>query len=70
MHTWFSLFTAVTRATYFYLTEATRAARFHRIGHFLYTLTLQPLFVTGFAKRGLIHATNFATLMSHNFVCD
>ena len=26
--------------------------------------------VTGFAKRGLIHVSNFATLMSHNFVCD
>ena len=23
-----------------------------------------------FAKRGVIHASNFATLMSHNFVCD
>ena len=28
------------------------------------------LIVTGFVKRGLIHAFNFATLMSHNFVCD
>ena len=27
-------------------------------------------YVTGFAKRGLIYAYNFATLMSHNFVCD
>ena len=27
-------------------------------------------YVTGFAKRGLIHASDFATLMSHNFVCD
>ena len=35
MHTWFSLFTAVTRATHFYLMEATRAARFRRTGHFL-----------------------------------
>ena len=26
--------------------------------------------VTGFAKRGFIHASDFATLMSHNFVCD
>ena len=26
--------------------------------------------VTGFAKRGLIHASDFATLMSHNFICD
>ena len=25
--------------------------------------------VTGFAKRGLIHASNFATLMRHNFIC-
>ena len=43
--TWFSLFTAVTWATHFYLTEATRAACFRRTGHFLYNmLTLQPLF--------------------------
>ena len=27
-------------------------------------------YVTEFAKRDLIHATNFATLLSHNFVCD
>ena len=27
-------------------------------------------YVTEFAKRGFIHASNFATLMSHNFVCD
>ena len=27
-------------------------------------------YVTGFRKRGLIHAFDFATLMSHNFVCD
>ena len=27
-------------------------------------------YVTGFGKRGLIHASDFATLMSHNFVCD
>ena len=26
--------------------------------------------MTGFAKRGLVHASDFATLMSHNFVCD
>ena len=26
-------------------------------------------FVGGFVKRGLIHASDFATLMSHNFVC-
>ena len=25
-------------------------------------------YVTGFAKRGLIHPPDFATLMSHNFV--
>ena len=25
--------------------------------------------VTGFAKRGLIHASDFATLMRHNFIC-
>ena len=31
--------------------------------NFLYT------YVTGFAKRGLIHASNFATLMRHNFIC-
>ena len=28
------------------------------------------VYVTGFGKRGLIHAYDFATLMSHNFVCD
>ena len=27
------------------------------------------LFVAEFAKRGLIHASNFPTLMSHNFIC-
>ena len=26
-------------------------------------------YVTEFAKRGLIHASNFPTLMSHNFIC-
>ena len=26
------------------------------------------VFVTGFAKRGLIHTSDFATLMSHKFV--
>ena len=26
--------------------------------------------MTGFGKRGLIHAFDFATLMSHNFICD
>ena len=26
------------------------------------------IIVTGFAKRGLIHASNFVTLMRHNFV--
>ena len=26
--------------------------------------------VTRCAKRGLIHASDFATLMSHNFVCN
>ena len=25
--------------------------------------------VTGFAKRGLIHASDFVTLMRHNFIC-
>ena len=28
------------------------------------------IFVTGFAKRCLVHASDFATLMSHNFVYD
>ena len=28
------------------------------------------VYVTGFVKRGLIHASDFASLMSHNFVCD
>ena len=27
-------------------------------------------YVTKSAKRGLIHTSDFATLMSHNFVCD
>ena len=27
------------------------------------------VYVTGFAKRGLIHASDFATLMMHNFIC-
>ena len=27
-------------------------------------------YVTGFAKRSLIHTSDFANLMSHNFVCD
>ena len=27
-------------------------------------------YVTGFVKRGLIHTSDLATLMSHNFVCD
>ena len=27
------------------------------------------VYVTGFAKRGLIHASDFATLMWHNFIC-
>ena len=26
-------------------------------------------YVTEFAKRGLIHASDFLTLMSHNFIC-
>ena len=34
------------------------------------TFTKSVKYVTGFAKRGLIHASDFATLMSHNFVCD
>ena len=28
------------------------------------------VYVTGFAKRSLIHVSDLATLMSHNFVCD
>ena len=27
-------------------------------------------YVTGFAKRGLIHTSDFATLMRHNFICS
>ena len=27
-------------------------------------------YVTGFAKRGLIHASDFATLMRNNFICS
>ena len=30
---------------------------------------MKGIYVTGFAKRGLIHASNFATLMRHNFIC-
>ena len=29
-----------------------------------------PIYVTEFAKRGLIHASDFATWMRHNFACD
>ena len=28
------------------------------------------LYVNGFAKRGLIHASDFAILMRHNFICS
>ena len=35
-----------------------------------YAQSIIEAYVTGFAKRGLIHASDFATLMSHNFVCD
>ena len=31
---------------------------------------LSSPYVTGFAKRGLIHASDFATLMRHNFICS
>lgn len=27
------------------------------------------IIVTGFAKKGFIHASDFATLMKHNFAC-
>ena len=27
------------------------------------------IYVTGFAKWGLIHTSHFATLMRHNFIC-
>ena len=27
------------------------------------------IYVTEFAKRGLLHASNFPTLTSHNFIC-
>ena len=27
------------------------------------------IYVTRFAKRGLIHTSDFATLMRHNFIC-
>ena len=27
-------------------------------------------YVTGFVKRGLIQASDFTTLISHNFICD
>ena len=29
----------------------------------------RPTYVTEFGKRGLIHASNFPTLTSHNFIC-
>ena len=37
----------------------------------MYTVAIarQHAYVTGFAKRGLIHASDFATLMRHNFTC-
>ena len=35
-----------------------------------YNITELRTYVTGFAKKGLIHTSGFATLMSHNFVCD
>ena len=31
--------------------------------------TLHDTYVTGFTKRGLILASNFATFKRHNFVC-
>ena len=33
-------------------------------------VTVIGIFVTGFAKKDLIHVSDFATLMSHNFVYD
>ena len=28
------------------------------------------IYVTGYAKRGLIHASDFANLMRHNLICS
>ena len=30
---------------------------------------VELVYVTGFVKRGLIHASDFTTLMRHNFIC-
>ena len=48
--------------------EITRSSSLSRI---LYNFVRQKtLYVTGFAKRGLIHASDFAILKRHNFICQ
>ena len=37
-------------------------------GMYMYILIICT-YVIGFAKRGLIHASDFAILMGHNFIC-
>ena len=37
---------------------------------YIYIYIYSYIYVTGFAKRGLIHASDFANLMRHNFVCS
>ena len=34
-----------------------------------YNINRYNIYVTEFAKRGLIHASNFRTLTSHYFIC-
>ena len=34
-----------------------------------YVYVIKLVYVTEFAKRGLIHAFDFPTLTSHNFIC-
>ena len=36
----------------------------------IYWVYVATVYVIGFAKRGLIHASDFTTLMKHNFICD
>ena len=41
---------------------------YHDYDHFHFAVDTY-VYVTGFAKRGLIHASDFPTLMRHNFIC-
>ena len=58
---------------YLWITETvvTNGLSGHHMKHMIDCVCMDgTLYVTGFAKRGLIHTSNFATLMCHNFVCD